>query len=324
LAFLIKQHALFFWLLLNVWIAFTLLRGGQTWKKLASLLTISTAGLVIPFAIFTWIFSASGGEPSTAFFWIFGFNNLELVSLLGNWPTGHELQTLVVAFLLVPVFIWQSRLVAGSGERISGLKGALLILVAAGILLAVPRFGMEHLQPALPGLAIISALVVEWMVRLAKTQPVPVRILLSTLAAVGLIYASAGFPMQDPSRRQIMEYDSLPVLASRIREKTGEQNCPYLLPEDEANANLHYFLGCQPPTKPWLFSAYPWFSRFDLPQQMIDGLKNAQPLWVVYFPRRWDVEKHNPGVIDYLNTNYDQAEVFYFLGEETWLMKRSN
>lgn len=93
----------------------------------------------------------------------------------------------------------------------------------------------------------------------------------------------------------------------------------YILPEDEANSNLYYLLDCLPP-RPWAFTAYPWYSRNGLAQRWLAAFKTLKPRYVVYYPRRWQVETHNAALVQDALDHYDRRAPLSSSEGEAWLL----
>lgn len=324
IAFLVKQHAAVTLVLFLGWQVFTLLRQHQPTALVLRTGLAALAGFCGPVLIALVIYLAAGGSLGQLLFWTVTFNNGDLARLLALAPTPADLQALLPPLLLVPAYL----AIAGRQIRTEqagwGRHGMPLTLLLSGILLALPRYGSEHLQPALPGLAMGSGLVLEQLRTSMGRELAWRQALVGTLLAFWLLFPLAGVIQASPpgAARTIHEYSLLPPLAEQVRQQIGPDECPYLMPEDEANSNLHFFLGCQPPGRLWLFSAYPWFSRFDLPEQALNALQTAAPRWVLYFPERWRVEEHNPRLMAYVTAHYDQKATFLFESGTVWLMEK--
>jgi hypothetical protein len=155
----------------------------------------------------------------------------------------------------------------------------------------------------------------------ASRQPVFIVCLL--LGAAWLVFplASSLLPVAEP--RYIHEYSLLPPVAAQIRAAIGPGECPLIFPIDEANANLYFLLKCEPPDGIFLFSAYPWYSRFNLPQQNLAALQASNPRWVIYFPNLWDSEHHNATMTDYITSHYVRGKEGLMLQKsQIWIMER--
>jgi 4-amino-4-deoxy-L-arabinose transferase-like glycosyltransferase len=273
-------------------------------------------GAVLPAVAAAALYAATKGDWAALFFWVFEFNDLELIQMLALAPTSSELVLLLAIFLPASAaLVW--------GVLSARIRSKLIIpviLCLSGIVLSIPRFGFEHLQPGFSGVAIITAMgILDALSMLRRTWK---KVLVAGLVAAWSLGIPAYLLSNPESPRYIHEYSRLPMLAAQVREQIGPNACPYLFPIDEANANLYYLLGCPPPGELWLFTAYPFYSRFDLPQQAKIALERASPQWVLYFPGRWDTETHNPGLTAYVRTHYKAKTTLIFDDSTLWLMER--
>jgi hypothetical protein len=324
-AFLIKQHAIVY---LTFFLGWQLIANDRTilpFKRLIQPILITIMGFSLPGIFFLGGYILTGGALDRLFFWVVAFNNAELARMLAGAPTLIEIQQLLPTLLLVPwyfVWLWH-QIKTGQAGWVSA--GTPLSLIFAGIFLCFPRFGPEHLQPALPGLAILSGISLDQLLSASFQDIRWRRTMAGALLALWVLYPVSGVlgTISPNQPRYIHEYSPLLPLAERVEQLIGREECPYIFPEDEANSNLYYFLNCSPPGRLWLFTNYPWFSRFDLPEQSVKALQSAPPHWVVYFPHRWwNVEEHNPRLTEFVNANYEMKYVLDFENKEVWFMER--
>ncbi len=327
-AFLIKQQAAVFLIFLLAWQSMVMLREQLPRPQLFRALAGAGLGFGAPVLLALAVYLLWGGRADALWFWVVVFNTGDLARLLALAPTPDELRQLALVLLFVPLYLawagWHIR----SRQPGWGSHGAPLSLLLGGLLLAIPRYGSEHLQPALPGLAILTGLFLETLRRRLLRENrwkqaaygLMVAIILGQSLGYGVQLTLQASPPNQP--RYIHEYSLLPPLAEQVRQQVGVGECPYIFPEDEANSNLYFFLRCPPPGRLWLFTAYPWFSRFNLPQQALNAFQTASPRWVIYFPLRWGVEEHNPLLTAYIKDHYTTRATLVFENSAVWLMER--
>lgn len=325
-AFLIKQHAIIY---LVFFLGWQLIANGcsyQAVKRSIPAILIAIIGFSLPGVFFVGWYILTGGLIDRLLFWVITFNNdADLARMLAGAPTFLEIQQLLPALLLLPwyfVWLWQQIKTGQAGWVSAGMP---LSLMFAGILLCIPRFGTEHLQPALAGLAILSGIALDQLLSTSFHDLGWRRTMAGAFLALWVLYPLSGVlgMISSNQARYIHEYSPLPPLARQVEQLIGRGECPYIFPEDEGNSNLYYFLNCPPPGRLWLFTNYPWFSRFDLPERAIKALQSAHPHWVIYFPQRWwNVAEHNPRLTDFIKANYEMKYMLDFENKEIWLMER--
>jgi hypothetical protein len=234
-AFLIKQHAIVY---LAFFLGWQLIANGlsrQSIQRFVQPIVIAVIGFSLPGIFFAGGYILTGGPFDRLFFWIVTFNNADLARLLAEAPTFVEIQQLLPALLLLPwyfVWLWQ-QIKTGQAGWISG--GVPLSLMFAGVLLCIPRFGFEHLQPALPGLAILSGISLDQLLSASFQDVRWRRIIAGTLLALWVLYPVSGVlgTISPNQPRYIHEYSPLPPLAEQIGQLIGRGECPYIFPEDE-------------------------------------------------------------------------------------------
>ena len=197
-----------------------------------------------------------------------------------------------------------------------------LLLVVASSLAIYPRFGMFHLQPALPALAWLACLTLDHILRSSISRLVAVGVTLG-LSAFWLTWAGSAYQVviQNDQPRQIWEYSDLVPLAEQVRQHIGSTDCVYIFPDDEATANLYYLTRCLPPSF-WVFS-YPWNMFGWIKDRVLQTLQDQPPEWIVYLPGRWDIERYAPEVTGYIQSHYRRVAPLHWAEGEVWLLERS-
>jgi hypothetical protein len=307
---LVKQQALY---LIAGLIVYQCLLGFLTHKKARKLLYeigLIGVGVALPGVIFAINYLVSGGQFSDLWYWTVAFNDLEMVNMLALAPTASYLIAISPALILMLVFLVKFARKVRSPIENWAQDGLLILVFLSGTITAYPRFGAFHLQPMLPVLALISGRELISLIKSRQSRNLETKIKLNYVIAALIVFYWVGIGLSgfiSPSdQRKIFEYSNLPPLADQVRQQIGTNACLYIMPEDEANSNLYYLLKCLPP-RFWAFTSYPWYSRNGLPDREIDALKTASPEWVLYFPARWDIEKHNPSLIKYVMSQYQKV-----------------
>ena len=166
--------------------------------------------------------------------------------------------------------------------------------MAASFILAYPRFGTFHLQPALPFTALLSA----YALSRALKAPGAWRWL-----GLGITLAVSAFWMLSSGRaytrvldadspQEINEYSTLEPLALQIREVVQPSQGIFIFMDDESLSNLYYLVD-SPPTSLWVFH-YPWYMLDWIKQRLIADLQSSPPEWVVYAGEVWRGRANTP------------------------------
>jgi hypothetical protein len=326
IAFLFKQHALVLIFGMFAWNGLSAFFLVSSWQKITRSTGLMILGFVLLPVVYVGLHLMTGGSLAALWYWVFGFVDAELAAMLTLFPQIAYLLAITPA-VLAPVIYgirWLLKFNIKAEEWWNEAK--ILVVLAASLTFAFPRFEPVHLQPFLALTAVISGQVLD---QLLTSQAFPSfnRILqkglAGLLAGIWVWGATTGtIPFLNfTTPQKIYEYSNLPALAGEIRQKIGEQDCIYILPEDEANGNLYYLLGCFPP-RPWFFTSYPWYSRNGLAQQSLKAFINLNPKYVLYYPGRWQIESHNPDLVRYALDNYEKIFPLSFSEGEAWLMVR--
>ena len=312
-AFLIKQHALAVGLGLVLWHSFVSWRVHRPVRCVVTeIISMILAG-VLPTVAFAIYHLLQGGTINNLAFWTITFslvNNYRQFASLS--PQVSQITRLVPACFLLPASIidlWTSREdVNGTWSR----RGWALILLVTSSLTAYPRFGMFHLQAAVPALAWLSGTILARLLDVPNREAcgqTDLRSLLIGLACSviflwtfqgGILYYKA---LSEDEPQRIEEYTDLLPLAREIRNHIGPTDRIYVFPDDEATANLYYLTQCPPP-RFWIPTSYPWFTLDTLQVKSIRALEQSSPEWVVYFPGRWGIEQHGQEISAYVQREY--------------------
>lgn len=330
IALLIKQHALAVIFSVIFWRFLKHRRSHLPIRYLFSEMAWFSIGLLLPVSIFTVYYWLKAKALQDLVFWLITFNFINrYIQLAALWPSVDQVRLLIPAYLLVPSFLANLLNQRGqrNGEEELGELG--LILLVTTSLTALPRFGFFHLQASLPILAWMSG---TTLARLAKIQHSDIinrkilwllRGLVCSFLLLWAIYPNLSLykALRSFPSRQIYEYSNLIPLANEIRQRIGPTDCIYVLPDDEATANLYYLTQCLPPQL-WVPTSYPWFMVDAIKPRLMRALENAAPKWVIYFPGRWGIEQHGQDLLNYVQNNYRIAAKLFWPEGEVWVLKR--
>jgi len=326
LALLVKQHALAVILSLILW---EILVGWHTHRPahhlfLEVILFVFAASL--PIAAFAGYHLLKAGTVKNLVFWTVTFNFVNDYKQLASLsPKIAQLRFLAPAYFLLPPFTLHL-LTSKDNRTIWSSEGWALVLLIASCLTAYPRFGYFHLQASLPILAWLSGTTLARLLSIRSPEVARRPPLIGLICSLILLWAlHAGIPyysaLHDNQPRGIREYTDLVPLASEIRRYIGPTDCIYILPDDEATANLYYLVECKPP-KFWIPTSYPWFMLDMLKPKIIQTLEQASPEWVVYFPGRWGIEQHGQEIVTYVQSKYQLETKLSWAEGEVWLLQR--
>ena len=332
IALLTKQHAIVVALGFILWRSFTSWRNHCPIRYLLTESLLFLTGISLPTLTFTIYYWYQTGTLKDLVFWLIVFNFINRYTQLASlWPSSDQIRVLAPAYVLLLPFI-TNLLGQRCQKDIHKAQEELgLVLLVSSSLTIYPRFGFFHLQTSLPILAWLSG---TTLARLAKTRcgdsiPGQASPLLRGLACsfvllwvfyAGMPYYKALFSKQP---RKIYEYSDLVPLANEIRQHIGPVDCIYILPDDEATANLYYLTQCQPP-KPWVPTSYPWFMIDAVKPRIVRTLEETSPKWVIYFPGRWGIEQHGQELLTYVQSNYQLEAKMSWAEGEVWLLKRTS
>lgn len=322
-AILVKQHAAVVTLALLVWSA------SANWLTQRSLYNMlrqigpMILGACLPVAAYVVYHYAQSGTLEDLVYWTASYNLTgDYKSLAARPPAAALLARFVSSCLLLPAAVGGLVDTIRRGDGTWPWLGWALILLAAASVTVYPRFAAFHLQAALPVLAVVSSRGIAWLWRRRPRGRLLARSLAVVVSAFWLIVSLPAYkPVVDASSpQQIWEYTDLVPLAREIRQQIGPQGCAYLLPDDEATANLYYLLDCSPPNF-WIFH-YPWYLLDWVQARILLSLQAHPPEWVVYLPGRWNIEQHAPDIVGYLQAHYRREASLQWAQGEAWLLRR--
>ena len=284
----------------------------------------------MPVIAFTIYHLLEAGTVENLTFWTIGFSFVnDYRQFASHSPQITEILRFMPAYLLLPPFIadlWHSRTRTKENAVVSRDGWALVLLVSSS-LTAYPRFAPFHLQASLPILAWISGTTLARILQRPNRGENGLRPLAAGMAfALILLWTvQTGIPyctfLGDDQPQTIGEYSNLVALAREVRQHIGPTDCIYVLPDDEAIANLYYLTRCRPP-KFWIPTSYPWFTLDDLKPKAIRALQQAAPEWVIYFPGRWEIEDHGQEIVTAVQSQYQLETELSWAGGEVQLLRR--
>ena len=331
LALLIKQHAIVVILGLILWNSYVSWRTRRPVYYTFTEITVIALAAALPIAAFTVYHLLQAGTVKNLVFWNITFSFVNNYAQRASLPpTISQITRLMPAYCLVPPFIahlWASK---DYDDITWGREGWALILLTASSLTAYPRFALFHLQASLPILAWLSGTMLARLLNgrsqevSKQTNPRPLlRGMACSLVLLWTLHAGTSYyqALSDDRPQRVWEYTDLVPLARDIREYVGPTDCIYVLPDDEATANLYYLMRCRPP-KFWTPTSYPWFTLPMLKPKIIRALERASPEWVVYFPGRWGIEQHGQEIVAYTQNKYQLETLLSWAEGEVWLLRR--
>ncbi|MBN1138967.1 MAG: hypothetical protein JXM73_20450, partial [Anaerolineae bacterium] len=317
-----KQHAAVVFAAFLLWNALTgwyLHRSKGEILREAGLMIL---GASLPFLAFFAYQYARAGTLQSFWYWVVIYNLTSDYGILAaRSPTTAQIRIILASLLLIPATIVYTLDQKKKGNKIWLSLSWGLVLLATSSLTVYPRFELFHLQAALPVLAWLSAVPLTLALPPRKHGRFLAAGIIATLLAVWLFIAAPAYRavLKTNHSQKIWEYSNLVPLAAEIRQQIGPDDCMYIFPDDEATANLYYLTGCMP--RFWVFS-YPWYMVDTIKQQILAALEEDPPQWVVAFPGRWEIEKHAPEVMGYLEDHYRLEAELHWAQGEAWLLKR--
>lgn len=323
-ALLVKQHAIvvilgvFFWLFCNNRLNHNPIRNLP--KEIFYLLL----GIFLPVGIFIAYYWPKANTLDDLVFWLITFNFINnYTQLAALRPSLEQIRLLAPAYMLVlpsVAGLWNKD---GKSTRNVNTEIGLILLVTSSLTI-YPRFGFFHLQASLPILAWLSGTTLARLIQSNKNQTRLLKGVLWSLLLLWMLYTIPTFynALQSPQPRKVYEYSNLIPLVHEIRQHIGPTECIYILPDDEATANLYYLTQCLPP-KLWIPTSYPWFMIETLKPKAIKALEETAPEWVVYFPGRWGIEQHGQDLLNYVQNHYQLLTKLNWTEGEVWLLKRT-
>jgi hypothetical protein len=332
-AILVKQYAA---LVLAALVAWDVLRGWRAGRSPAGVLQDASAlclGAILPVLAFAASQYLRAGTLRGFLYWTAGYAlTSQYGSLAAQWPTLAQVGVMASSGLLLPAAVTTAVGLWRKGDRAWLSAGWGLLLLAASSATVYPRFALFHLQAALPVLSWLSAWTLSRALRpgsQGRTLATGTALVLSAfwLLVAGSAYVPALRVGQPP---KISEYSDLLPLAAQVEAHIGPADLEpaalglaapiYIFPDDEATSNLYYLLERLPP-RFWTFT-YPWYSEGWMKDRVLAALKERPPEWVVYFPRRRQIETYAPEIVAYLHERYELETRLDWAQGETWLLRR--
>jgi len=330
LGILVKQQAFFVCAAFALWSVMTRWRNHRPMAEIIFDHGMIVAVAAIPLILYGIYHYGRAGTLDNLIYWIFSFNVVSnFATLAASPPTFSQIVAFAPAFLLIPAALVHAFQLARVGNTEWEKFGCALILLVASSLGVYPIFANFHLQPILPILAFLSASMLAQVLTVKKKQEgesLDNRSFTVGIAMALALYwtligiASYRSIVQTEQPRTIAEYTDLAPVADQIRQRIGQQDCVYVFPDDEATANLYYFLHCTPP-RFWVFS-YPWYMIDSVRQHVLLTLKQEPPSWVVYPVGRSGVETHAPDIINFIQANYQFDSELNWAQGQVQLLKR--
>jgi hypothetical protein len=323
-AVLIKQHAAVVFAAFLFWNALTSWHVHRAKREIARETGLMILGAALPISALAVYQYAQAGTLRSFWYWAITYNlTSDYRTLAALVPNVTKTRVIAWSCFLLPAAIFRLIDEKRRGNRMWLGLGWGLVLLATSSLTAYPRFGMFHLQAALPVLAWLSAVTLAAALQARGSNRSFVVGIALALSAFSLIIAAAAYqPVLNADRaRKIWEYSDLVPLADEIRQEIGPTDCIYLFPDDEATANLYYLSGCFPP-KFWVFH-YPWYVLPWVDHKAASTLEEDPPRWIVMFPGRWGAEQTAVEIMGYLQDHYQRQAELHWEGQgEVWLLQR--
>jgi len=327
-ALLIKQHALLVILAIVLWHSLTSRCVRRPTKYLLWEIAFLFLGVSLPVNAFTIYYWLQMGSLKEFAFWVIAFNIINHYAQWASlWPSVDHIKLLAPAYLLLPPFI--VNLLNHERQDIRRTHEELgLVLLVSSSLMIYPRFGFFHLQASLPILAWLSGTTLAKIFYEGSKSKSSLHLIRGLVCSFPLLWMFyAGIPpvynaLRSGQPRKIYEYSNLVPLANELRQHIGPADCIYVLPDDEATANLYYLTRCKPPEL-WAPTSYPWFMIDKIKPQIVSALEKAAPRWIVYFPGRWGIEQHGQELLNYVQENYHLEATLSWAEGEVWLLRRT-
>lgn len=325
IALLVKQHATAVIFGILLWFFFKNRRDHYpVWRSLMRIIPISL-GVLLPIGAFTVYYWLKARALRELLFWLVTFNFINHYTQLASLqPSFEQIRLLAPAYIMVlpaVASMWDQR----TPQNIPSIKREMgLVLLITSSLTVYPRFGFFHLQASLPILAWLSGTTMVRFVRSSgKSHTYFLKGVFWSVLLLWMLYTGPIFykALRSSPPQKIYEYSDLVPLANEIRQHVGPTECIYVLPDDEATANLYYLTQCLPPSL-WVPTSYPWFMIEKVKPQVVSTLEDASPDWIVYFPGRWGIEQHGQELLNYVRNHYQLKAKLNWAEGEVWLLKK--
>jgi hypothetical protein len=286
LATLFKQHA---WLAVGcfgLWLVIVH-RHPRIW------IPYGLAVLVIP--VIQWGLLASQGLLESYVFWNWGFN---LSGYMDGVPLdGDFFRKLLLSNLLVFPFMFIAL-------RRENRRYLLLVLMwLATLTVLYPRFGEIHGMGHLPFMAVMSGMVLAWLIpdlNTWRTWDIPRQVIAGLAIAIGIGWFWTGAVSYIPTQLgagAVLAYDEFRGLVAELQPLIDTDDTLFVLPETDSTPQLHPMTGMMPPTT-WI-KGWNWYFEpdFVLPT-LHDNWDSIPPTWVIVFPDL--VASGTPGITQLL------------------------
>lgn len=319
---LIKQQAALVFLAFAFWQALTDWHFHHSILNILRELIMMGLAAITPVCMYLIFQFAHTASLVSFFYWIIGYQLTGVYKTFATlYPTIPEIREIASCCLLVPTAIVCAIDLKRRGDEDWLNFGLSILLLATGAFTAYPRFEFFHLQAILPVVALVSSMTLAYALHSQNSGryfALGITLALSAFWFVtkGTNYRPVIIINQQP---EIYEYSDLLPLAQEIRPYIGATGCVYIFPNDEANANLYYFLHCTPP-KFWILH-YPWYMLDWTKTKILLTLEQDHPEWIAYFPNRWDAEQNAPEIIAYFQDHYSHVASFQWAKGEVQLLK---
>lgn len=296
LATLFKQHA---WLAVGVFGFWILIR----YRDPRLWIPYGLAALLIP--VIQWGTLLSQGLFDSYIFWNWEFN---LSGYMDGVPLdGNFFRKLLLSNVLVFAF-W---LIAFRRDNRRLLLVGLLWL--ATLVVLYPRFGEIHGMGHLPMTAVMSGLVLAWVLpdlMSWRSWDIPRQVIAGLAVALGIGWLWTGAVSYIPTQLgagAVLAYDEFHPLVVELQPQISDEDTLFVLPETDSTPQLHPMTGMMPPAT-WV-KGWNWYFEpdFVLPTLVSDWAQTP-PTWVIVFPDL--VASGQPGIDDLMaivDENYTLA-----------------
>jgi hypothetical protein len=300
--FYIKQQVLW---LIAVLAAYVIFLEHKKIIKISKIFSITSAVFFLCLIIQIFLFDKKN-ILSDYFFWVFRFPFVEASKMPGYilLPTIKQLAIVLSLFtLFIPTILFGSK----SHKYI-------LLLGAATLLFAYPRFDYFHLVPAL---SIISIVAVPNFLSLVNARiPVKIAVLIALFSIS--IFSFRYFKLNYGTETRFFETDII-VSAKFLKIITQNNNVVYV----QNGPDQLYPLSNTLPPKPWA-DEFPWYLELPgIQERILEGVQREPPGFVIYKPydqgKLFGLGVYKPKKIDdYLSSNYEE---YFKLSNTLWLKK---
>lgn len=272
LATIFKQHA---WLavgIVGLWLM-VIHRHPKIW------ISYGLAVLMLP--IIQWGVLLSQGLLDSYLFWNWEFN---LSGYMDGVPLdGDFFRKLLLSNVLVFPFI----LIALRRENRRFML--LVVMWLATLTVLYPRFGEIHGMGHLPFTAVMSGMVLAWLLpdlSTWRTWDIPRQVIAGLGIAIGIGWLWTGAVTYIPTQLgagAVLAYDEFTVLVAELEPLIEADDTLFVLPETDSTPQLHPLTGMMPP--PTWIKGWNWYFEpdFVLPTLHTDW-DSSPPTWVIVFP----------------------------------------